>query len=354
MMEDDQLQQAGQEAAQVLDRVSASLRDGVQAFMEAQDSPTDVDAAAELLAVMTERVRFTRTALTHDVNAEPKQHWLPVNRKERYYTGTVLPMLCASDGFAHLHRLLELCGLEGVEVRSGLDGDQELVFYTEYGFAESVFTDEDKAKWPELHDADTPDVVIAGDDWLLAIEAKMFHNPSHASLERQMSRQRVLVDYWADTLSLQPDRVAHVLLLPAALAHETAPKSPVVTWEQLRDEFRSVAPRYWVRELDKALGSYSTLRSRAATANDEARLTGEEIVAGFASGDFEFGYVGRVGGAAGKAFAADVQDGGWRSRVYQVRQTAPEGRNAHWMSIEDFLMSTARENSDRGGDDDGA
>src|SRR6185312_6165083 len=34
---------------------------------------------------------------------------LPLNRKERFYTGTVLPMLIASDGFMHLNRFLRLC-----------------------------------------------------------------------------------------------------------------------------------------------------------------------------------------------------------------------------------------------------
>jgi len=37
---------------------------------------------------------------------------LPVNRKERYYTGTVLPALIASDGLLHLPRFLRLCGLD--------------------------------------------------------------------------------------------------------------------------------------------------------------------------------------------------------------------------------------------------
>ena len=36
---------------------------------------------------------------------------LPVNRKERYYTGTVLPMIVASDGFKRLPKFLTLCGV---------------------------------------------------------------------------------------------------------------------------------------------------------------------------------------------------------------------------------------------------
>ena len=90
----------------------------------------------EMLRALGEHARFTRmafsTALHHgnteaalkrpiehiaaviDVNA---QHGLPFNRKERYFTGTVLPFIVASDGFAHFDRFLRMCGVEGVVLR---------------------------------------------------------------------------------------------------------------------------------------------------------------------------------------------------------------------------------------------
>lgn len=40
--------------------------------------------------------------------AELVDHGLPLNRKERFYTATVLPMLVCTDDFGHLDRLLEL------------------------------------------------------------------------------------------------------------------------------------------------------------------------------------------------------------------------------------------------------
>jgi hypothetical protein len=33
---------------------------------------------------------------------------LPLNRKERYYTGTVLPLIICADDFAPFHRLTDL------------------------------------------------------------------------------------------------------------------------------------------------------------------------------------------------------------------------------------------------------
>jgi hypothetical protein len=37
---------------------------------------------------------------------------LPINRKEVYYTATVLPCIVCADGFAHIHRLWQLLGIE--------------------------------------------------------------------------------------------------------------------------------------------------------------------------------------------------------------------------------------------------
>ena len=148
---------------------------------------------------------------------------LPLNRKERYYTGTVLPMIVAGDGFMHLHRLLALCGLDHVQVQDDsatpLQGQQDIQFFTEYSFAESVFRPEDKQRFADRPlEADTPDLVISGRDWLLAIEAKMYHRPSTLDIETQMGRQRVLVDHWCEKFHIGAERARHIALLPAQFA----------------------------------------------------------------------------------------------------------------------------------------
>jgi hypothetical protein len=63
-------------------------------------------------------------------------HWLPFNRKERYFTGTVLPMLACSEGFAHFPRLLRLCGVPDDKCRV----PERLQFYTEYSLREAAYT----------------------------------------------------------------------------------------------------------------------------------------------------------------------------------------------------------------------
>ena len=193
-----------------------------------------------------EHIRFVRaeTGMAEHgwPNSEPSRKWLcglPLNRKERYYTGTVFPGLISSDGFAHLGRFLNLCGLD-LPLEGGLDEPHELLFCTEYGFAESVFTTEDRALWGEGLEADTPDIVIAGPDWFVAVEAKMFHNPSAEDLDGQMSRQSTVISRWVEVLGLPKDRVRHVLLLPEKLAEASAGHGwPVVTWEGVLESIAS-------------------------------------------------------------------------------------------------------------------
>lgn len=267
---------------------------------------------------------------------------LPLNRKERYYTGTVLPMLTGSDGFAHLHRFLRLCGLD-VDVQANLLGNQELQFYTEYGFAESVVTDADRQRWPDAVGADTPDVVLAGADWLLAVEAKMFHDPTPADLDAQMQRQASVIQAWVKTLGLDPGRVAHVLLLPEPLAATADGLDwPIVTWQQVLDEYKTVGPRYWAQVLSEALDHYDNLvsKSPAFGSNSSRRMRGAEIVAAHAMGGLEFDYVGRAGGVSGAKFQEDLATGRWRTFAYEVRAGELSG-NRNWFSIADFVVATA-------------
>ncbi len=117
----------------------------------------------------------------------------------------------------------------------------ELNHVKEYSFVESRFTRSDVRRFPGApSDNDTPDVVLFGGDWLLAVEAKMFHAPSVTALNAQVARQKVIIDYLAGTLRLPPERVRHVLLLPARLPSEGA-AVPVVTWERVLEEYASLA-----------------------------------------------------------------------------------------------------------------
>jgi len=293
------LHQTASRAANFLRRVS----DGVLEQMangewDEKLSRDDARYLSGLIDAMFEKVRHTRETagilwgghrpVEGDMGFRSLlETRLPLNRKERYYTGTVLPMLIASDGFRHLNRFMDLCGLGvGTTMTHGLVGNQKIQFFTEYSFLESCFTDRDRDRFPNAPtEGDTPDVLIAGDDWLLAVEAKMFHNPNAQALNTQMERQRVIVDYLREQFVIPPERVAHVLLLPSDF-HPGELHSPVVTWEAVLEEYRVVGPAYWVGVLEAALSRYEDLVSRGPNfgSNADGKMLGSDILAGHADG----------------------------------------------------------------------
>lgn len=348
----ERLREAADAARVTLQRVASegSLLEALQGGdWDAKVTPGQANDLADLLGAMGEHVRRTGAVAggigeqdldpsTQGVLSDLLAGGLPLNRKERYYTGTVLPMIVASDGFAHLDRILRLCALPSAGLQGNpLEGYHPVAFYTEYNFAESRFTDADRARFPDAPtDADTPDVVIAGPDWLLCIEAKVFHDPRPDALNAQMARQRVLVDYWSRALDLDPARVAHVLLLPAGL-DTTGVADRVVTWESVLSEYRIVGPAYWVTMLETALVRYNELVSPSDTygKNAEDHLSGI-VIQSLSAEKRAIALMGRTGGLDGAALQADLTSGKWRTHKYEVRYSPLPG-NANWFPVESFL-----------------
>lgn len=265
---------------------------------------------------------------------------LPFNRKERYFTGTVLPFVVASDDFAHLHLLLDLCGLPGVLPPTREERMEAVQFLTEYGFGESVGFDDE---WPATGvGKDTPDVVVRGPDWLLAIEAKLYARQGRTHLLAQLGVQAELVAHWADVLGIASERAVVVALLPSEYAAEVGELDhPVVAWEQVRDAYADVAPRYWLRLLAEAIERYDELKGAYLSfgGNAEVRLTGSEIVVGAADGTLVDAWVGRSGGRSGSAWAADCSSGAWRTRAYEVRFESIDAKN--WWPVAEFVADIA-------------
>jgi hypothetical protein len=350
------LHESATRAAGLLRRMS----DGVLEQMAGGDWDESLspDAARDLSSVidaMFEQVRHTRELAGSQRDGHNPiegglgfrsllETRLPLNRKERFYTGTVLPMLIASDDFRHFNRFTDLCGLE-VETTTthGLGGNQEIQFFTEYSFLESCFTERDRDRFPKAPtEGNTPDVLIAGDDWLLAVEAKVYHNPTAEALNTQMQRQRVIVDYLREQFAIPPERVAHVLLLPSDF-HPGKLHSPVVTWEAVLDEYRVVGPAYWVGVLEAALSRYEDLVSRGPTfgSNADGKMLGSDILAGHADGSLAFTYMGRQDGINGKPMQQDIETGQWRTHQYEVRYLPLQAKN--WFSIKEFIARTSED-----------
>ena len=142
----DELHTAAAHAQAVLQRVA--LEGGIAdqiARGEWDDrlGPDEVAAVTDVLRVVAEKVRSARalsgalgSAGTLFEQNDPLSHMgahLPRNRKERFYTGTVLPAVVAADNFVHLAG-----SRSSVASRSSSTSSTRAAqFLTEYGFAES-------------------------------------------------------------------------------------------------------------------------------------------------------------------------------------------------------------------------
>lgn len=337
-------------ALPVIDRVVAGEGGYILRLAEGELTDTAVTAdgaydLADLVPPLAEHLRHFRAVYGglsqhQEINlpaVAPAGASLPRNRKEQYYTATVLPLIIVSDGFAHVHRFLRLCGLD---VEPFLDHGREqgpgFQFFTEYNFAESL-RPSDLELFPNAPTShDTPDLLLVGSDWIVAVEAKMFHDPSPTALDTQLQGQRLIVDYLADALGVSQDRVHHVLLLPEELPSQGV-SAPVVTWQSVVDAYRVVGPAYWVSVLSDALEHYDDLKSVSALRgqNNDAYLTGAQIAAQFASGEKGYAYMGRNRGLNGPELAHDIESGGWRTQRYEVRTDPREARN--WFPIAEFV-----------------
>jgi hypothetical protein len=269
---------------------------------------------------------------------------LPLNRKERFYTGTVLPAIVTAGDFAALDRLGALMGAPGLIVRTATD-DCTILFFTEYGISESA-VGAAKGRFDGLPTGrDTPDIVILVTEpspVLLAIEAKLYDRPGGTALRAQLDAQASLLEPLRERLAVWlgvPEvGLKHVALLPEAQrsAVNIEPYE-VITWQEVRAAFAPVVgPSYWLAMLDEALDRYDDLVAKAVR-YDATSLTGEEIVSGFLAGDLPFNAMGRgKNGLRGAYLDADIDDRTWPTFSYQVAAEVPAG-NRNWFRIEDFV-----------------
>ena len=263
---------------------------------------------------------------------------LPINRKERYYTGTVLPMIVACDGFKHLNRFLELCGAPSKVAVEADPASCNIEFFTEYSLKESLRGGAEK-RFSDPAGKDTPDLVIyieSDTSLLLSVEAKLFERASADILQGQLRKQADLLCIMSEGLGTRP-LVRQVALLPAKLG-VSGPIGdvPVLTWEQVACAFRDVAPVYWTAVLDEALSRYEELVSRGAKKNYNARIAGQRICMRYNKGDNPYVWMVREGGLHGPEIQEDLETGRWMKRKYLVSHQPPPKKD-NWFPIADFV-----------------
>lgn len=269
---------------------------------------------------------------------------LPINRKEVYYTATVLPCIVCADGFAHIHRFWKLLGLEAPRVDASPQS-ANIQFLTEYNAKQSIYLKTDRDRFPaEVISGETPDVLILVDrpsPLIVSIEAKMYDTVKAAELldQLRLQRERVLEPLKS---GIPEADIVQVALLPEGMGITAAAIAPMtlLLWEQIREAFADVTnASYFCGVLGLALEHYPALRSEKAVfyANMEAMLTGEQILKAYEDGNLEFQAMGRSGGSMGTLLAQDLASGNWRHRRYELRKRDTLLGNGNWFAIKDFV-----------------
>ena len=265
---------------------------------------------------------------------------LPLNRKERFFTGTVFPMIVCKDNFKNFHIFTSLiAGLGDIEIEANPDSTN-IQFFTEYSLVESIYGSSRKRfPKPRPTSKDTPDIVILVNGetkTLIAIEAKMFGLPTSRKLVDQMENQGKILDYLKKCLSI--DKIVHCALLPQKLASQLGDFGyPVVTWEQIRDEYgRIYQGDYFLELLKISLELYGDLVSRGVSFGQyaEAKMRGEDIYNLYKANELNMIIMGRSRGLQGAY--SDIRLDRWRNQHYET-SSVTEPPNSNWFFVKQFV-----------------
>ena len=145
---------------------------------------------------------------------------LPMNRKEAFFTATVLPGIICCDDFAHFSHFLHVLGLRDIVIDPHPD-TANILFFTEYSITESAApkTVRDQFLSVSFISKERPDLLILIEQnsvkRLIAIEAKMFSAIHPRNLASQMKAQRTkILDPLQARLCAE---ITHLALLPEKL-----------------------------------------------------------------------------------------------------------------------------------------
>ena len=259
---------------------------------------------------------------------------LPLNRKERFYTGTVLPALLFHNGLHNFYSFLQQIKRFPSEISESSTADNFL-FYTEYSLRDSIRDTE------QTITGETPDVIIMILEparALIFIEAKMFARGSQAELTGQIRQQRQVVgEQLRESCSVDESSFYHLALVPGKLSVESTDRYQVLNWEFfLGNPDLMVEGNYFYNYLRYALENYDSLVSPKSTATTcETREIGRVLYEKIKQRGLDL-WVGRQGGL--QTIREDIVSGKWLSHVYFVNSQKPAtGRPGNWISGQEFL-----------------
>ena len=265
-----------------------------------------------------------------------------MNRKECYYTATVLPAIICADNFRHFSKFMRLLNIDASQIYTP-DGELSIQFFTEYSLADAIFSSITRERFHNFSPlGDTPDLIILipgnSEPTMIVIEGKMFMGLTRGNLAEQMENQNKNII--APLNKMWPElKIIHVSILPEALLHEFGTLQPrSLTWESILKEFRDVSSaQYFLDVLATALEDFPELRALPVfDANADAKMSGQNIANGFGDTRFPFQIMGRAQGMTGQKLLEDINSGRWKTQAYQVSK-ADVPLNTNWFQIAEFV-----------------
>ncbi len=260
---------------------------------------------------------------------------LPFNRKERFFTATVVPALLGPS-WERLVEVLRHVAVESDHVIWTTDHANTQVF-SEYGIGESILASDVRFEGLTVP-RDTPDLVIYQPNRVLVgVEAKMFDVPGRAELLEQLSRQATVLAVLARALDLPEQYVHQVALLPNETATAVGPLPDGVRSLAWRDLLAicSEGPQWALDVLRFALDNWPDLAGTGKGASPDEIVVGERILHRYRLGDLTHAVMGRNRGLDGPEFIEDIDTESWRSHPYPVRLNGP-APNRNWFPVADF------------------
>ncbi|MGD0598154.1 MAG: hypothetical protein ABSA64_11625 [Sedimentisphaerales bacterium] len=258
---------------------------------------------------------------------------LPFNRKEKFFTGTVLPALLFNNGLSNFYHFLRAINNFPAEVNEESTGDN-FIFFTEYNLKEAS-GDRNIGRKISTKGKDTPDVIIEilkPKKIFIVIEAKMFDKVSEARLIGQISDQRVaVIEPLKETFQLAESQIFHIALVPETSGLIGGKDFQVINWEFfVRNKALDVASNYFYNYLKYALDKYQYLVSKHGSPSTvKFKKTGQEVYEnGKNNGSW---WVGIDGGE--NTVIENIKNIDWRNKKYNVNTIKPlDGRKGNWIT----------------------
>lgn len=291
------------------------------------------------------------------------QTYLPLNRKERFYTGSVLPGIICYKNFNYLDKFFKL--IPGFDRKIEIKPDpveNNVLFQTEYSFKESLVESYFKEKFAgEYETKDTPDLVIliTEPEFILFVgEAKMFSSVTPGDINTQMKNQEWFINALKTGLNIKKENCYHFALLPERLIPgKDSLEYPVIFWEEIIQEFESIMPNdYFLNVLKIAIEKFDDLKSsRSGNAtsfgmNMDFKISGAKILELHRSGE-KF-WVGRFGGLNGEKFRMDLMTNNWENFEYEINSSSISAPNRNWFSSSQFADKVKRHISQNNSDNE--